>query len=118
MLCLSLTAATIEEIAELKQYDDLHIYDSGVPASLSSTHPQLSALADGTYTSGSGYKQLSTIGGNDFTAFAKNKALNIDLYQDLVQPTLERSFWWETWRHSGQDTMCAAATRATILTTP
>ena len=26
MLCLSLTAATIDEIAELKQYDDLHIY--------------------------------------------------------------------------------------------
>ena len=42
---------------------------------------------------------LQSVGGVEFTSFAKAKRFNKELYEDYVAPTLNDDFMVETWMH-------------------
>jgi len=100
MLCISLSATQVDNIAELLQYADLGIYDKNMPSSIASDVPEFSKLVSGTTTDGAGTKVFKSVGGQEFTAFSKSESWGKNLYEELVSPTLKQSFMWETWRRS------------------
>jgi len=98
-LCLSLSASTIDTVAELLQTDHVFVYDSSLPSTLKSRYPEVAALLAGSHPSGSATNStdISTVSGSKFTAFAKSSAWGQDLYESLVQPHFSADMAWETW---------------------
>ena len=96
-LCVTFPKDEIEKIATLQQVNYPAVYDSYV--SDSSEFPEFAAWVAKTKSSlTSSTQTLTSSGGIDFTQFAKSKAWDKDLYEDLVAPSLKDGLKVETWR--------------------
>jgi deoxyribonuclease-2 len=86
-LCVSYSMANLNQIATQFLVNDANIYDSLVSPATASRYPAIGALAAGnrqkSYTS---VKSILSLGGMNFTDFAKSKACNCELYTQLVAP--------------------------------
>jgi len=102
MLCISVSASTVEDIAAVLLYANLGIYSSNLPSSLRSSLPNMADLIDDKDSDGSTSKVIESVGGQRFTIFSKSESWGQDLYEKLVSPTLKVSFFWETWRRTPQ----------------
>jgi len=108
-LCVTLTTSGIEAAAAQMQYADPFIYDSSVDSSFARIYPTLTALFQGTRQKGSNVAPITSAGGVKFTSFAKDNQWGQDLYDDLVEPTLQTPMEWETWRRSPYlNSLCAS----------
>jgi len=99
-LCVSLTAAGVEDVSSQLQYIDPNIYSSSIPTNLQATYPEMTALYGGTRQTGSSVAKITSAGGTTFTHFAKDNTWGQDLYDDLVEPYFKTAFQWETWRRA------------------
>lgn len=110
-LCLSLATAGIEAAADALQRNDIATYDSAVPAGLAAALPSVTALVAGQRKAGMVVATLETTpGGVSFRMFAKSGSVNLDLYEDFVQPNLKVDLFVETWRRSpAMETYCRPA---------
>jgi len=77
------------------------IYDSNFPSALTSSMSNLKAAIAGSWiTAATGtHFGVTTKAGIPFTVFAKNTAWDLELYANLVAPTLQSSIYVETWMH-------------------
>jgi len=98
-LCLTLSTATFDTVAQAMLIDWPQIYDSAISSSLSSSLPNLASLLNGNKVAAATATSftISTLGGKSFTLFAKNRAWNSALYLDLVAPTFSDGLYVESW---------------------
>ncbi len=99
-LCLSLTLATLEQIAaQMIDHQVPQTYDARIPASLdpASALAKLAAPLDPNPTGDAHVLDLSTAAGMAFKVIAKNRGWGKDFWNDLVGPTLQADIDVETW---------------------
>jgi len=101
-LCMSIAAATVNEVATQLKYFHPDIFDYNMPAALARTVPNLAAVIKGDSSAGTNVVDITTHDGQVFTSFAKDRKCNSDLYEELVSPTLKIGFNWETWRRGDE----------------
>jgi deoxyribonuclease II len=114
-LCISLTAAGVDVIADALQRAEPLTYDGFVPSALAAQYPRLVELVGGTrtVTANPTVLQIKSAGGTDFRFFSKNGAWGKELWADLIGPTiaLGGEMLVETWRRSPQlPSSCNAST--------
>jgi deoxyribonuclease-2 len=110
-LCLSLAPGELDAVAANMQVNYPHVHDSWLPAALRARAPNVTEWLEGAHVTPATAtsRPLTTLGGNAFVAFAKNKAWAKDLYEDLVAPSLKASLQTETWQN-GRGNMASYCT--------
>ena len=109
LLCLSLSAETLNSIAYKFLLNRPHLYDTLFPSSLESQYGNISKLVKGEYASPKlcASDTFKTQNSMSFDLFAKTAQWNNDLYSECVAPTLESTLWTETWiRGSAEGPVC------------
>lgn len=110
-LCISLPSGTFNDVAEVLRVDGPYVYASVNVDSLKSE--ALNNVVNGDFVDGTIVKTIQSAAlsagaasseeasAAAFTVFGKSRSWGQDLYEDLVEPTLDLPFRWETWRRSG-----------------
>lgn len=120
MLCVSMELETLDGIAYQLRIMHPSVYASNLPKVLSTGLPNLSAVLERDWLTGSKSFEIASAGvrlrgwlkarsqprahaspcvqGHDFVSFAKDKTWGKDLYEDLVAPHYSLGFLVETWR--------------------
>ena len=99
-LCISLsTKASADKIATQLMFNHPYIYSTYIPKWTVKNYPILTQVAMGNrfkkpFQSIGKFKSL---GGLEFTSFAKTELFGQDLYDTLVAPTLKQALKVETW---------------------
>ncbi|KNC46493.1 deoxyribonuclease II family protein [Thecamonas trahens ATCC 50062] len=98
-LCISFSLSSINDVGALLYMSRPNVYDSNLPSSFNL--PNIAAVIAGDYNSTAGYvvKTMTSVGGAQFTAFSKNRQWDMDLYEDLVAPTLGSDLYVESWQN-------------------
>ncbi|XP_018579451.1 plancitoxin-1 isoform X2 [Anoplophora glabripennis] len=103
-LCLSLSLENLNKVGTQLQYNQPEIYSQNINSNLKASLPDLvKAAMNVTINTAPWYSvmEILTQKGVQFTSFAKSKAFNKDLYEDLVAPSLETDLYVETWPNGG-----------------
>ena len=109
MLCMSLPLSEINSVGRQFQTTRPYFYSLSMPNSLKDTLPN---LYDATVNKkqihypSSRIATLKSMGGMEFTSFAKSKTFGKDLYAGLVSPSLKKSLLAETWIRTDKVTLC------------
>jgi len=100
-LCLTLTTATFDIIAQQLAIDHPYIYDSNVPSSIAATVPNMVNLVNKQASTSvtNNVVNITTLGGLKYDVFAKSRAWDNELYEYLVAPYYNSSMWAETWQN-------------------
>lgn len=102
LVCMTLSAEGVEKVGELLVFNEPHFYYERNPLlRLSEQFPSLErALKRQWRTEGPFQKdiELRTLGGKQFHLFGKSPRADIELYSDLVAPTLGVNLFVEAWR--------------------
>lgn len=112
---MTLDAENIDASAYQLRHIKAENYSGIAPAWLTTTAPNLTALIDGTAVlANTSVAELTTRGNVSFTHCAKSALWNDDLYENLVAPTFDQGFMWETWRRNPytEPTYCTACGHA------
>ncbi|CAG5133990.1 unnamed protein product, partial [Candidula unifasciata] len=99
-LCVTFPYNQLGNVAKQLWYNEPHIYNHTVPASFSQDYPVLNDVIHGKTPPGPPYSsvlQMTSLGGQQFTSFAKSGKFEADLYDALVAPTLQQDLLVETW---------------------
>jgi hypothetical protein len=97
-LCVSLGPAALDEAARGLQFVDPSTYDSAVPAgALAALYPAVTALVAGARQAGTRRTNLSSVDGTQFTHIAKSGSTGLDLFEDVIQPSLGVALFVESW---------------------
>lgn len=99
-LCISLDRENIDKAAFQVRHTEPGIFASNMPAAFSSLVPNMTLVVQQKKASETSnvLAVTSVSGGTPFKHFAKRGTWGKDLYEDLVEPTLEEPFLWNTWR--------------------
>lgn len=101
-ICVTFSSSEFDTIGSQMQINYPWLYDSNVPATLQGTNPNFDAWVNGGKSSTlSNEEILHSKGGEVFHHLAKSKQANMDLYEDLVAPSLDADLWVETWQNGG-----------------
>lgn len=109
ILCLTVSASTLDSLAYKFLLNRPQIYDSKISNMVAQNYKNISDLAKGSYSTAAicVNQNLQTIGGKNFTIFAKTTQWGKDLYDDCVGPRLASDLWVETWiRGSAEGPSC------------
>jgi deoxyribonuclease-2 len=97
--CMSLDSENIELAANGILFADPLTYDSVMPSGLTSVYPTVTKLIAGQRSEGTSLMNLSTILDNSMVSyFSKSGSTSIDIFENLIQPSLEVDMYVETWR--------------------
>ena len=97
--CMSLDAENIEIAASGLLYADPLTYDSFMPNGLSKVYPTVTKLIAGQRSEGTSLVNLSTTPDNSMVSyFSKSGSTGIDIFEDVIQPSLMVDMYVETWR--------------------
>jgi deoxyribonuclease-2 len=99
-LCISLaTAANADTVGTQLTFNYPYIYKAQIPETFSMKYPILTRAANGVHVTKPPFYNVVTINSvtQQFTSFAKCSDFNMDLYADLVAPTLQVGLLVETW---------------------
>ncbi|KAE9553864.1 hypothetical protein FO519_002905 [Halicephalobus sp. NKZ332] len=116
-LCLSFEYSQLRRIGTQLYFNHPPIYKSQIPTSFASDNPDLASVIGGKHKTGVPYSStviLTTVGGQDFTSFAKSADFNQDLYANLVAPSLQAPLNVETWR-TGKEVPLNCSARYIVL---
>jgi deoxyribonuclease-2 len=108
LLCLSVSADTLDAIAYKYILDRPNLYDVLIPASYQ-TYKNITNLLHGKYTTAAicASQGLTTQGGMKFTIYGKTNEWNNDLYSECVTPAIETNLYVESWiRGSAEGPNC------------
>ncbi|BFZ05876.1 hypothetical protein BsWGS_08914 [Bradybaena similaris] len=103
-LCVTFPYTQLGNVATQLWYNEPHIYNLNVPDSFIQDYPDLNKVIHGHTHPGSPYYsvlQMSSLGGEKFTSFAKSGEFGEDLYDGLVAPRLQQDLLVETWLNGG-----------------
>jgi deoxyribonuclease-2 len=112
MLCLSVSAETLNAVAYKYVLNKPHLYDTLFPSSLQPIYGNISKLINGDSTTAKlcASAILQTQGNVQFQLFAKTAQWNNDLYSACVTPVYESDLWTETWiRGSAEGPSCPSS---------
>ncbi len=114
-ICVTVDSTTIEEISTLLTIDYPYVYDSDMPSSLLDSFPNLSGLMSKAKSdvSSSTFDFSSKLTGAKFRMFAKSRDWSMDLYADLVAPSLGSDMYVETWRDGSGGLLPSFCTNST-----
>jgi len=126
MLCLSLDVANIDQAFLQFQYTNPQVYGSNFVTGLKSKMPNADAFMNsGTVIKDpvSNVVNITTMGGMEFTHFAKTVAWGKSIYGDLIGPWYGDDMVVETWQRPYEDPLIPPATSVAVysvldLTTP
>ncbi|BFZ05877.1 hypothetical protein BsWGS_08916 [Bradybaena similaris] len=103
-LCVTFPYKQLGNVARQLWYNEPHIYDKVVPDSFIKDYPDLKKVIDRHTYPGSPYYsvlQMTSLGGQKFTSFAKSGRFGADLYDRLVAPRLQQDLLVKTWSRGG-----------------
>ncbi|XP_066910256.1 plancitoxin-1-like [Clytia hemisphaerica] len=103
-LCITLNSSAVNDIGLQLRYNNPHVHDGSIPEGWDTIFPNIAALLKGEMVRRSPYYRLqefASLGGINFTSFAKGTKFNKDLYSELVAPTLKTNLLTETWQNGG-----------------
>jgi len=104
-LCMSLSSADVDKVGENMQYNRPKIYKNTFADGDLATLPKLKAAINGEWITDAGTNTVEL--GGIFTAFAKNKEWDSDLYEGLIAPHYKTDLLVETWiRGSAEGSYC------------
>lgn len=97
--CMSLDTDNIELAATGILFADPLTYDSVIPNGLSSFYPTVTKLIAGQRSQGTSLMNLSTNPSNTMISYySKSGSANLDIFEDVIQPSLQVDMYVETWR--------------------
>lgn len=99
-LCMSLESSAVDVVLQYMYIIRAGTYlQKGLSSTLQNKYPHLAAVMNDSYAKESVAKELAitTSGGVHFSLFAKNKAWDQFLYEDLVAPGIGSDLVCETW---------------------
>lgn len=105
-LCLTLGNRALNDVGNLLMYDKPKIYSVNIPVGMEENFPNLTRAAQGEYIKKDPHyyiTTLKTVGGTYFTAFAKTKHFQKDLYSALIAPHIGSNLEVETWQNGPGD---------------
>lgn len=97
-LCVSYSMSGLNSVAEQFLVNDVNLYDSHISQDMADKWPALGMLAN--FTRLKQFAKISSIlslGGNNFTDFAKSKMCNCELYTQLVAPAYSSNMAVLSW---------------------
>lgn len=98
MACVTLSAASVNQAANTMRINYPYIYASNMPSNLEKQQNWMHALISKTHiTNLTASNDLTSLGGVPYIQFAKSKAWNMDLWDDLVAPYYKTPMYVETW---------------------
>lgn len=109
VFCVSLSAATLNDIAYRLLLTRPQVYDSAVAAG---TGGNISALAAGKAPTAAtcASSAVATVGGAALTVFGKSAPWGQDLWAGCVAPTMRTGLWVDSWiRGSAEGANCTGA---------
>ncbi|XP_074600852.1 deoxyribonuclease-2-beta-like [Brevipalpus obovatus] len=99
LLCISFKTKSLEDITTNLLYIRPHIYAFSIDPTVQQTYPQLDSLINKKWIKkGISQRTLQTIGGQSFMTFGKSPTDFLDIYSEVLAPTLSTSMLAETWR--------------------
>uniref|UniRef100_A0A0N5AHZ8 Deoxyribonuclease II n=1 Tax=Syphacia muris TaxID=451379 RepID=A0A0N5AHZ8_9BILA len=104
-LCMTFDYSQLGKIGKQLYYNHPLPYFSQLPTHMASEYPDLAKAVASLYKSGgekSNVEDLITVGGIQFTSFAKTHQFNADLYSTLVANHLQTGLYVETWKRGLQ----------------
>eukprot|EP01117_Protostelium_nocturnum_P005987 TRINITY_DN2153_c0_g1_i1.p1 TRINITY_DN2153_c0_g1~~TRINITY_DN2153_c0_g1_i1.p1 ORF type:complete len:352 (-),score=85.79 TRINITY_DN2153_c0_g1_i1:158-1213(-) len=98
-LCVSMSNRDLDRSASAFLLNKPFIYDSNLPDRLASTMVNINSALNADWADGSRTSNftISSLGGSQFMVFAKNKASEVALWDDVVGPSLASGIYVETW---------------------
>ena len=112
--CLSLDTTTVDAISYKYLLAHTLVYDTAVAA----TAPgNFSALARGDFHNPALCAEastLQTVGGTEFSVFAKTPAWNADLWSACIAPALSTDLWVESWLRGSEEGPACSGTYTTL----
>ena len=100
MLCFTMSLADLNAtVGTAIQHNRPSVYINSIQGQLQSSLTGLFAGLNGNYINAASTmtQTITTLGGEQFTVFAKTAKWDNELYSQLVAPTLRSSLWAETW---------------------
>lgn len=99
LLCISFKTKSLEDITTNLLYIRPHIYGFSINPTVRTSHPQLDSLINKKWIkTGVSQRTLTTIGGQSFMTFGKSPSNFLDIYSEVLAPTLSANMLAETWR--------------------
>jgi len=100
-LCISMRSRYFDTVGIQFQIDYPEVYDSSLPPALAAYVPNLVAYLNGQHVDAASTNVTSifSLAGVKFDVFAKNKAWDQELYEDLVAPFYNTGLKTETWQN-------------------
>ncbi|XP_071494254.1 plancitoxin-1-like [Diadema antillarum] len=103
MLCISMKTAEFVKVAHQFSYNNPRVYDANIPQSFLPKFHDLVLVTEGNHVESAPWNMsddLTSIGGQKFTSYAKFANFKEDLYSYWVAPALGDDMYAETWRNS------------------
>lgn len=100
-LCISFKISEVNKVIEQLLYMEPKIYSMKVSPDLEKHSTNVMDLKNSKWITGGHNSNINNIvstAGVSFTSFSKNSKADVDLYANIVAPTLKTSLYVETWR--------------------
>ncbi len=99
LMCITISASTANIIASNLMIDRPYLYSTYITTTIANQLPEFNDLVNGNHNSVStnSTTPIQTVGGNDFTQFAKSQSYGEDLWDDLVAPYYKSEMNVDTW---------------------
>eukprot|EP00877_Chromochloris_zofingiensis_P014888 jgi/Chrzof1/9653/Cz04g11030.t1 len=100
--CVSVNSSAIPSLAQLLLATGPYIYSYSLPAQLAAQFPLWQLLVHDFKDTQQHFvsREMITLGGQAVLGFAKAKCLNASIEDTIIEPYLQTSMLWETWRRS------------------
>ena len=117
-LCVSYSTSVLNDLASSLLVNDVSVYDSAISKDLASTWLSLAQLAQGFRKTAQlpySVRSFPSLGGNNFTDFAKSKQCKCELYVDVVAPRLNMDLAVLSWGRPLMGSGCKPVTQYNVM---
>ena len=99
LMCITISASTADTIASNLMIDRPYLYSKYITSTIANQLPEFNDWVNLNHNSvtTNSTTLIETIGGNDFTQFAKSQSYGEDLWDDLVAPFYKSEMNVDTW---------------------
>jgi deoxyribonuclease-2 len=118
-LCVSYSMDILDQLAGQMLLNGVNVYDQHVPNTVASIYENIAALASPSppviKSPSFQYRSFLSLGGNNFTDFAKSKYCACELYTAIVAPSLQSDMAVLSWGRPLMGSGCRPATAYDVL---